>query len=80
MIGGPFPCDEVDAEIISGPLLGGIEERLPPGYRPPELRMSELGEDAVLQGAVTHGLQIFGAEYLVATAKRGIVDGPVVTS
>jgi len=25
---------------------------------------------------VTHGLQIFGAEYLVATAKRGLVDGP----
>lgn len=76
VIGGPFRGDDVDAEIISGPLLGGIEERLPPGYRPPELCMSELGEDAVLQGAVTHGLQVFGAEYLVATAKRGLVDGP----
>lgn len=76
VIGGPFGGDDIDAEIISGPLLGGIEERLPPGYRPPELCMSELGEDAVLQGAVTHGLQIFGAEYLVATAKRGLVDGP----
>lgn len=75
VIGGPFVGDATDAEILSGPVLGGIEERLPPGYRPPELRMSELGEDAVLQGAVTHGLQIYGADYLVATAKRALVEG-----
>lgn len=74
VLGGAFSGDEVDLEILRGPLIGGIEERLPVGAQLPELRMSSLGEDAVLQGAATQGLAQFGGDFLVAAAKRALTE------